>query len=88
MFTLYRKRYSTLARTFIGHTKVRAEVVVAPSHVLFCLFLALAEEEEEMKIPCTQELKFYKGENFTERKGKRLLPVASLSRTQYNMMFA
>lgn len=29
---------------------------------------ALAEEEEEMKIPCTQELKFYKGENFTEKK--------------------
>ncbi|PFX31255.1 Voltage-dependent calcium channel subunit alpha-2/delta-1 [Stylophora pistillata] len=24
-------------------------------------FFALAEEEEEMKIPCTQELKFYKG---------------------------
>ena len=78
MFTLVRKRYSTLARIFIGHVKVRAEVVVAPSHVLFCLFLALAEEEEEMKIPCTQELKFYKKlqENFTEKKGKRLLPVA------------
>ena len=57
-------------------------------HVLFCLFLALAEEEEEMKIPCTQELKFYKRENFTEKKGKRLLPVAGLSRAQYNMMFA